>query len=110
LAPDARWIETWLPRDHKAMITWLATEINDDLGVHPRARARLHDSAAIYALGPSWVGLRYGLLIGLMTGVLSFILFVEGVGLLTATVLALLEYWPDTVPLLKVIGVFAAGR
>jgi predicted PurR-regulated permease PerM len=105
-------IETWLPRDHKATITRLATQINDAISAFIRGQGLVcMILAAIYALGLSWVGLRYGLLIGLMTGVLSFIPFVGwALGLLTATVLALLEYWPDTVPLLKVIGVFAAGQ
>jgi predicted PurR-regulated permease PerM len=105
-------IETWLPRDHKATITRLATQINDAISAFIRGQGLVcMILAAIYALGLSWVGLRYGLLVGLMTGVLSFIPFVGwALGLLTATVLALLEYWPDTVPLLKVIGVFAAGQ
>lgn len=105
-------IEAWLPRDHKSTITRLAGEINDAISAFIRGQGLVCLALGIiYALGLSWVGLRYGLLIGLATGVLSFIPFVGwALGLLTAVVLAMLQFWPDTVPLLKVLGVFAFGQ
>ncbi len=65
----------------------------------------------MYAAGLSWAGLPYGLLIGLATGILSFVPFVGwALGLLTALSVAAIQFWPDTVPLLKVLAVFAAGQ
>ena len=105
-------IDTWLPRDHKATITRLATEINDAISAFIRGQGLVClILGIIYAAGLSWVGLRYGLLIGLLTGLMSFVPFVGwALGLITASSLALLENWPDTMPLLKVVGVFAAGQ
>ncbi|MEQ1614887.1 MAG: AI-2E family transporter [Hyphomicrobiaceae bacterium] len=110
--PMLQRIETWLPRDHKATIERLAGEINDAISAFIRGQGLVCLALGIiYALGLTWVGLRYGLLIGLATGVLSFIPFVGwALGLLTASTLALLQFWPDTVPLLKVLGVFAFGQ
>ena len=66
---------------------------------------------SIYALALSAVGLRYGLLVGLATGFMAFIPFVGwALGLLTATALAVVQFWPEAVPILGVIGVFAGGR
>jgi predicted PurR-regulated permease PerM len=105
-------IDTWLPRDHKATIRRLAGDINDAISAFIRGQGVVClVLGMIYAVGLTWVGLRYGLLIGLATGILSFIPFVGwALGVLTAAILALLQFWPDTVPLLKVLGVFAAGQ
>ncbi len=105
-------IETWLPRDHKATIARLAGEINDAISAFIRGQGLVCMALGIiYALGLTWVGLRYGLLIGLATGVLSFMPFVGwALGLLTAATLALLQFWPDTLPLVKVLAVFAFGQ
>jgi predicted PurR-regulated permease PerM len=105
-------IETWLPRDHKETISHLANEINDAISAFIRGQGLVCFALAlIYAIGLSLIGLRYGLLIGLATGILSFIPFVGwALGLLMASTLALLQFWPDTVPLLKVLGVFALGQ
>ena len=47
-------------------------------------------------------GLKYGLLVGLATGVLAFIPFVGwALGLITATVLAAVQFWPDLVPMVS---------
>jgi predicted PurR-regulated permease PerM len=105
-------IETWLPRDHKATITRLAGEINDAVSAFIRGQGLVClILGAIYAIGLTFVGLRYGLLIGIATGVLSFVPFVGwALGLLTASTLAVLQFWPDSVPLLQVLGVFALGQ
>ena len=105
-------IETWLPRDHKATITRLAGEINDAISAFIRGQGLVCVALGIiYAVGLTLIGLRYGLLIGLATGLLSFMPFVGwALGLLTASSLALLQFWPDTLPLLEVLGVFAFGQ
>jgi predicted PurR-regulated permease PerM len=110
--PMLQKIETWLPRDHKATITRLATEINDAISAFIRGQGLVCVVLGlIYAVGLSWVGLRYGLLIGLATGIMSFVPFIGwALGLITASILAVLQFWPDTVPLLKVLAVFAVGQ
>ena len=105
-------LETWLPRDHKTTILRLASEINDAISAFIRGQGVVCMALGlVYAFGLSWVGLRYGLLIGLGTGLLSFIPFIGwALGVLTASSIALVQFWPDTVPLLKVLGVFAFGQ
>lgn len=110
--PMLQRLETWLPRDHKTTILRLASEINDAISAFIRGQGVVCMALGLfYAFGLSWVGLRYGLLIGLGTGLLSFIPFIGwALGVLTASSIALVQFWPDTVPLLKVLGVFAFGQ
>jgi predicted PurR-regulated permease PerM len=105
-------IETWLPRDHKATITRLAGEINDAISAFIRGQGLVClVLGVIYAVGLSLAGLRYGALIGLATGLLSFVPFVGwALGLITASTLAIVQFWPDTLPLMKVVGVFTIGQ
>lgn len=105
-------IETWLPRDHKSTIVRLAGDINDAISAFIRGQGLVClVLGCLYAVGLTWVGLRYGLVIGLATGLFSFVPFVGwALGLITASTLALLQFWPDSLPLLKVLGIFAAGQ
>ena len=64
----------------------------------------------VYAVGLSWAGIDYGLLIGLTTGLLAFIPIVGWMlGLICAGSLAIVQFWPDLTPLAKVVGVLVAG-
>jgi predicted PurR-regulated permease PerM len=59
----------------------------------------------------SAIGLNCGLLFGLASGSLAFIPFVGwALGFLTATTVAVIQYWPEMVPILLVVGVFLAAQ
>jgi predicted PurR-regulated permease PerM len=105
-------IDGWLPRDHAPTIRRLAAEINAAVSAFIRGQGLVClVLGAIYAVGLTWANIPYGLLIGLGAGVLSFVPFVGfALGLITATTVALIQYWPETMPLLKVLGVFAFGQ
>lgn len=105
-------INGWLPRAHAPAIRALAGDINDAVSAFIRGQGTVClILGAFYAAGLSAIGLRYGLLVGLATGVLAFIPFVGwALGLITALVLALVQFWPETTPLLMVVGVFLAGQ
>lgn len=66
---------------------------------------------AVYAIGLTLVGLEFGLVIGLATGILSFVPFIGmAVGLATALVMGLLQWGLDPLHLLLVAAVFGAGQ
>lgn len=104
-------IDGWLPRDHQVTIRRLAISINDAISAFIRGQGLVCIVLGLfYAAGLAWVGLRYGLLIGLATGLLAFIPFVGwALGLIVAGGMTLVEFWPETLPLLKVGAIFAAG-
>ena len=105
-------LDSWLPRDHAVTIRRLAGDVNGVLAGFARGQGTVClVLAAIYAVGLSWAGIKSGALIGLLTGLMSFIPFVAfAVGLVTAAVVAIVQSWPDWVPLAKVCGVFALGQ
>jgi predicted PurR-regulated permease PerM len=105
-------IDTWLPRDHEPTIRRLARDMDDAIAAFIRGQGLVCIILGLlYAVGLSLAGIRYGLLIGIATGVLSFVPYIGwALGLLTSAILAIVQFWPDFVPLLIVIGIFAAGQ
>ena len=105
-------IDGWLPRDHAPAIRRIAGEIDDAIAAFIRGQGLVClILGVLYAIGLTWAGVRYGLLIGVATGILSFVPFVGwALGLLTSVIIAIVQFWPDTTPLIKVIGVFALGQ
>jgi len=104
-------VDGWLPRDHAPTIRRLAGEIHESVAAFIRGQGAVClILGAFYAVALSAAGLRYGLLVGLATGLMSFIPFVGwALGLMTATALAVAQFWPDTAPIALVVGVFLAG-
>lgn len=104
-------VDSMLPIAHAATIRRLAHDIDGAIAAFIRGQGLVCIIlAAIYAAGLSLIGLNYGLLIGLATGVLSFVPFAGwALGLICATVLAAVQFWPDMMPIYMVLGVFAFG-
>jgi predicted PurR-regulated permease PerM len=105
-------IETWLPRDHAVTIRRLAGEIDGAISAFIRGQGVVCLMlATYYGLALSIVGLEYGLLVGIATGVASFVPFVGwAAGLLTALALAVVQYWPQVYPIALVGTVFLVGQ
>lgn len=105
-------IDSWLPRAHATTIRRLATEVNDAVSAFIRGQGAVCLILAIYyALALGATGLRYGLLVGLATGLMSFVPFVGwALGLITATTIAIVQFWPETMPILAVVGIFAMAQ
>ncbi|MBY0612247.1 MAG: AI-2E family transporter [Beijerinckiaceae bacterium] len=67
--------------------------------------------ATFYGIGLSLAQLNFGLLIGLMTGLLSFIPYVGTLtGLVLAMAVAIAQFWPDSTSIVLVLGIFLAGQ
>lgn len=105
-------VDSWLPRQQAPQLRALATEIDQRVSAFIRGQGIVCIVLAVfYAAALSLIGLRYGLLIGLLTGLLSFIPFAGwALGLITATALALIQFWPDVTQVLIVPGIFLAGQ
>ena len=105
-------IDGWLPRDHAETIRRLAGEINDAVAAFIRGQGVVCLVLALfYALALSAVGLEYGLLIGIATGIMSFLPFVGwALGLLTAVALAVVQFWPSGGAVAMVALVFVVGQ
>jgi predicted PurR-regulated permease PerM len=105
-------IDGWLPRGQAPSIRALASEMNEAVAAFIRGQGTVCIIlGAYYGAALTAVGLNYGLLVGLATGLLAFIPFVGwALGFMTAVGLAVVQFWPDGVPILLVVGVYLAGQ
>ena len=66
---------------------------------------------SFYAVALTLSGLNFGLLIGLISGVITFIPYVGSMtGLILALGVAVAQFWPDYSSILMVLGVFLVGQ
>jgi len=110
--PMLQKIDGWLPRDHAGTIRQLASEVNDAIAAFVRGQGAVCIVlGTFYAVALSFIGLNYGMLIGLLTGILSFVPFVGwALGFIVSVGLAVAQFWPDATPVAMVAGVFLAGQ
>jgi predicted PurR-regulated permease PerM len=105
-------VDRWLPRQHAPRIRALAAEIDGKLAAFFRGQGLVCLIMGVYyAVGLSLAGLTYGLLIGLLAGVVGFIPLVGAilVGLVSIAV-AVYQFWPEWAPVAIVVGVIAFGQ
>lgn len=104
-------IDRWLPREHEPQIRRLAGEVNTAIAAFFRGQGTICLLlGAFYAIALTFVGVPYGLLIGLATGALAFIPYVGwALGLIASLAMTLVQAPHDTLALAKVAGIFAAG-
>jgi len=109
--PMMRRVESWIPRDRVATVSRLVGDMDAAVAAFIRGQGVVClILGTFYAIGLSWAGLRYGLLIGLATGLLSFVPFAGwALGFIVSAVSILVQAWPDLQPLTLVVAVFVAG-
>lgn len=105
-------VNSWLPRDNADIIRNLMKDINAALAGFVRGQGLVCLLlGAFYAIGLSLAGLNFGLLIGLLAGLLSFIPYVGSItGFLLAIGVALVQFWPDYIHIALVAIIFGAGQ
>lgn len=105
-------VDALLPRRQAETIRAQAREIDRVLAGFARGQASVClILAAYYGLALSLIGLDFGLVIGIVAGLLSFIPYVgAGLGLISSVGLALIQFWPDYVLVGAVLAVFVVGQ
>ncbi len=111
-------LDSWIPRDHVETVRRLGREINSAIAGFVRGQGTVCLLLALfYATALSVTGLNFGLLIGLVAGLISFVPYVGSlVGLVLSVGVAIVQYWPDAqtvanvgyLPSLISIGIVAA--
>jgi len=104
-------VDGWLPRAHASTIRELSGEVDRTLAGFLRGQGTVCLLLGIfYAAGLSAAGLEFGLIVGLVAGLLSFIPFVGSiVGLLLAVGLAFAQF-DDWLRIAIVAAIFFAGQ
>lgn len=102
-----RTLDRWLPRDHAGTIRMLAREIDTAIAGFVRGQTGVCVILGVcYAVPFALIGLNFGLLIGIGTGLASFIPYVGTfVGMLIALGVAVVQFWPEWTPILMVLAV-----
>jgi predicted PurR-regulated permease PerM len=105
-------LDSWLPRDNAEQLRAVAVEVNQRVSAFIRGQGAVCIILALfYAVALSLAGLQYGLLVGLFTGLAAFIpVFGWSLGTFTAVTLAILQFWPETLPILIVVAVMLVGQ
>jgi predicted PurR-regulated permease PerM len=102
-----------IPRDHIGTVTRLAKESDDVLGAFLRGQFIVMLAlGAIYALGLTIGGLKLGLLIGIVAGLISFVPYLGATtGIVLAVLAALVQAQGFDLKLLILVGVvFTVGQ
>lgn len=105
------WIDSCLPRAHAAVIQEQARKIDRTLAGWVRGQATVCLLLAVYyGAGLSIIGLDFGLAIGLLTGILSFMPYVGTItGFILSVAVALSQY-SEWGPVIGVAAFFIAGQ
>ncbi|MBY6004305.1 AI-2E family transporter [Salipiger bermudensis] len=105
-------IDSLLPRDHAPVIRRLARDIDATLAGFIRGMGSVCLILGIYYALALWlVGLNFGLVVGVVAGVLTFIPYVGAiVGGALAIGLALFQFWGEWVWIAAVAGIFFFGQ
>jgi predicted PurR-regulated permease PerM len=105
-------LDALLPRDHADEIRMLAGRIDHKVAAFVRGQMLSGlILGTFYAAGLFVVGLNYSLLIGFIAGLISFIPYAGfAVGFVLSIGVALVQFWPNWLWILAVVGVFLAGQ
>jgi predicted PurR-regulated permease PerM len=105
-------VDNWVPRDWVRVVRRLASEMNDAIAGFIRGQGTICLVLAIfYGASLSLVGLNFGLLIGIVSGLVSFIPYVGSLlGLVLSVGVALVQFWPDYPWVLLIGGIFFFGQ
>ncbi len=105
-------IDELLPRDHAPVIRRLSGEIDATLASFIRGMGTVClILGTYYAVALMLVGLQFGLVVGFVAGILTFIPYVGAlVGGALAVGLALFQFWGDWLWVLLIAGIFQLGQ
>lgn len=105
-------LDMWIPRPQLPVVRALAREMNAAIAGFVRGQTLLClILACYYSAALTIAGLNFGLLIGLLAGVLSFIPYVGSLtGLLLGTSVAVVQFVPDYMSIVAVVAIFLIGQ
>ena len=105
-------IDDMLPRDHAPVVRNLASQIDNTLASFIRGQGTVcFVLGSYYAIALMLAGLNFGLIVGFIAGLISFIPYVGAlVGGVLAIGLALFQFWGDWLSIGIIAGIFGVGQ
>jgi predicted PurR-regulated permease PerM len=105
-------IDAWVPRDHKDVVRSLARDIDRVLAGFVRGQVSVClILGTFYAVSLMIAGLQFGLIVGAIAGLVTFIPYVGAlIGGMLAIGLALFQFWGDWMQIGLIAAIFAVGQ
>jgi predicted PurR-regulated permease PerM len=105
-------VDGWVPVNQRETVRQLAREIDAAISGFVRGQTAVClILGSFYAVTLTLSGLNFGLLIGLISGIITFIPYVGSMtGLILALGVAVAQFWPDYSSILMVLGIFLVGQ
>jgi predicted PurR-regulated permease PerM len=105
-------VDSWIPVRQRETVRQLAREIDAAIGGFLRGQFGVClVLGCYYAVGLMLAGLEFGLLIGLIAGVITFVPYIGSMtGLMIAASVAIAQFWPDWKRIAIVIAIFLVGQ
>ncbi|MDO9411193.1 MAG: AI-2E family transporter [Pseudolabrys sp.] len=107
-----RVVDSWIPLHQRDTVRGLAREIDAAIAGFVRGQSAVCVIlGAFYAIALTLTGLNFGLLIGLISGLITFIPYVGSMtGLILSLGVAIAQFWPDYTWIALILGIFLFGQ
>ncbi|HEY6026617.1 MAG TPA: AI-2E family transporter [Pseudolabrys sp.] len=104
--------DSWIPVNQRDTVRALAHEVDAAIAGFVRGQSAVClILGSFYAVALTMSGLNFGLLIGLISGLITFVPYVGSMtGLVLALGVAVAQFWPDYYSILLVLGIFLVGQ
>ncbi|MCF8478252.1 MAG: AI-2E family transporter [Pseudolabrys sp.] len=105
-------VDNWIPLHQRDTVRGLAREVDKAIAGFVRGQSAVClILGSFYAIALTLSGLNFGLLIGLISGLITFIPYVGSMtGLILSLGVAVAQFWPEYTPILIVLGIFLLGQ
>ncbi len=105
-------VDGWVPVHHRATVRGLAREIDAAISGFVRGQTAVClILGSFYAVALTLTGLNFGLLIGLIAGIITFIPYVGSMtGLVVSLGVAIAQFWPQWTSIVTVLAIFLVGQ
>ncbi|HET9716645.1 MAG TPA: AI-2E family transporter [Pseudolabrys sp.] len=107
-----RSVDSWIPIQHRDVVRKLAREADAAIAGFVRGQTAVClILGSFYAVALTISGLNFGLLIGLISGLITFIPYVGSMtGLVLSLGVAVAQFWPDYASIVMVLAIFLVGQ
>jgi predicted PurR-regulated permease PerM len=107
-----RKVDGWIPLKNRATVRQLAREIDAAISGFVRGQTAVClILGSFYAIALTIAGLNFGLLIGLVSGLITFIPYVGSMtGLVLSLAVAVAQFWPEWTSIITVLAIFLVGQ
>lgn len=105
-------VDGWVPLRQRTTVRQLAREVDGAISGFIRGQTAVCLLlGSFYAIALTLAGLNFGLLIGLVSGVITFIPYVGSTtGLVLSLGVAIAQFWPEWTSIATVLAIFIAGQ